>query len=44
MSQKTPKDYGSLNREAKHKCPECGGPVEYENGEFICQKCGLVVE
>lgn len=44
MPQKAPKDFGSVKAEEKQKCPECGGIVEYQNGEFVCQSCGLVIE
>ena len=39
------KSLGGVRNEDKPKCPECGSKkVEYEHGEFICQKCGLVIE
>jgi len=45
MSQKGPKDFGSVEAEEKRKCPDCGSTdVEYEHGEFVCKKCGLVIE
>lgn len=45
MPQRAPKDLGSVNAEEKQKCPDCGSNnVEYEHGEFVCKKCGLVIE
>jgi len=33
---------GKLEAEEKIKCVECGGEVEYQKGELVCLKCGLV--
>jgi len=45
-SQRVPVDVGDLKNEDKvKKCPECGGTkIEYHDGEFVCMKCGLVIE
>lgn len=33
------------NEDRERKCPECGSKnLEYDKGELICKKCGLVIE
>ena len=40
-----PKTVDKLSAEDNpKKCPDCGGKVEYQHGELVCTKCGLVIE
>jgi len=41
MSERTFQD---VKMEGGKKCPECGGELEYQKGELVCKKCGLVIE